>query len=50
MLDTVRSSETSVNLYCTTQGYIPQYSGLHSYLCEYLKSSEFNLGSRQDII
>jgi hypothetical protein len=36
--DTVRTSETSANIYLTTRQYIPEYSELHTRRLENLKS------------
>jgi hypothetical protein len=38
MMEAVRTSETSVNIYLTTRQYIPEYSKLHTRRRENMKS------------
>jgi hypothetical protein len=38
MMEAVRTSEMSVNIYLTTRKYIPEDSKLHTRRCENLKS------------
>jgi hypothetical protein len=43
MMEAVRTSETSVNIYLTTQQYIPEDSKLHTRRRENLKSNNVKM-------
>jgi hypothetical protein len=50
MLEAVRTSETSVNIFLTTWQYIPEDSKLHNRRCENLRSPKVKIHSISYII